>query len=288
MSDPVTAPAAAAPEPEAAPVAGAPAALAPVVEAAPAPVIEPAATPEPAPVEAPKPDGAQEIKPHTDTETLLESVGKTEEAPKPEDKPGEVKPDVEKPADIKPAEPVAAVYEFKFPEGVKAEPEALNAYTEVLKTNNIAPDVGQALLDRHVAEMTRYAEGLNRQQHETFANTRAGWRDQVKADEQIGGSGYETSMKAVARMRDMFVSRHATGTDGYKADMAEFTNFLRTTGAGDHPMFLRMMHNVARKFDEPAPVVPNVRPPADAGKAPGSRRGSLYTHPSSQKRAGES
>ena len=92
-------------------------------------------------------------------------------------------------------------------------------------------------------------------------------------------------MGAIARMRDMLVSTAKPGTDQYKADHQELEQFLRVTGAGDHPVFLKMLHNAARWFDEPqAKDLPdNPRPPPNNGRAPGRGRAALYDHPSSVK-----
>jgi hypothetical protein len=82
------------------------------------------------------------------------------------------------------------------------------------------------------------------------------------ADEELGGAGYNTTMGSIARMRDMFVPENRRD---------EFESFLSTTGAGDHPGFLRMMHNLARVFDEAPMPPPGPRPPADIGKPPGGK-----------------
>jgi hypothetical protein len=101
----------------------------------------------------------------------------------------------------------------------------------------------------------------------------------VKADAEIGGAGFNTAMTAVAKMRDLFLSSARPGTDKYENDAAEFNDFLRITGAGDHPAFLRFLNNVARRFDEPiAPSIP-YKPPPDIGQRPngaGNRRNAMY------------
>lgn len=250
----------------------APAAPAPAAEAAPAP-----AAPDPAaaapPAEVAKPDAAAPAK------TLLQEASEAAKVddPKPGDPP---KPEegAAKPGEEKPPEVVKPTYEpFKLPEGVTIPGESLQQFTELVGANNLPQDAAQTLLDRHLTEMQTYANHLQAEQHRIFSETRKGWRDEVQADAQIGGSGHRTAMQGIARMRDMFVPA---------TDKAAFDTFLETTGAGDHPQFLKLLHNIARKFDEPPP--PNIipKPVGDAGRPPGSRRGSLYTHPSSKKRAG--
>ena len=261
----VTAPVVAAPEP-AAPAAPSPEPAAPVVADA-------------KPVEGdvkPADDGA--VKPHTDEPTLLETVTdkpadktdakpadeKTGEKP-PETKPVEVKPEDAKPGD-KPAEVVVEakplVYEFKLPETIKANPEKMGAYTGILQKHNIAPEVGQELIDLHANAMQRFAEQTLDNQHRTFADTRKGWRTQAMADEEIGGAGHETAMGAVARMRDLLIPQ---------TDRNAFDYFLRITVAGDHPMFLKMIHRASRFFDEPLLPPPGAKPSPSNGQRPGRR-----------------
>ena len=64
-----------------------------------------------------------------------------------------------------------------------------------------------------------------------------------------------------------------------EADRKAFNNFLKITGAGDNPMFLRFIHNVARTFDEPKPPAVNPKPPPNNGRPPKRGLRSLYRDP---------
>ena len=138
-------------------------------------------------------------------------------------------------------------------------------------------DRGQKLVDLHLENMNDYAQFVSREQQRVFSETRQGWRNEIKSDPELGGSGYETNMKAVARMRDMLVP---------KEHRASFDKFLRVTGAGDHPEFIRVLLRAAKFYDEPAPNPPGpgFKPPADIGRKPGGdgRRSTLYDHPNSE------
>lgn len=251
------------------PAAAAPAATAAPAAAPPAPEV---AQPAP-PVAQPSPETTT-VAPHTETATLLEGV--TTEPPAPD---AAAAADAAAATEPPPAaEPVTPVYEpFTLPEGITAEPERLAAYTETLGKFGVSQEAGQALIDMHAAQMQQYATHLASEQHRVFAETRKGWRDQVMADEEIGGAGHQTAMAAVARMRDLLVPERNRGA---------FNEFLRVTGAGDHPEFLRLMHSAARAFDEPAiPAAPH-RPPPNNGMPPRGTRGAVYDHPSSQRLAG--
>lgn len=223
--------------------------------------------------------------------TLLEAETPAAEPTPAEAPPAEpTKPDGEPPPVVaeapKAAEPPPAprTYEpFVLPEGVKPDAEQMAAATELFGKHNLAQEQAQELVSLHAAAMQRYAEGLAGEQHRAFADTRAQWRNEVMADEEIGGAGHQTAMKAIARMRDLAVPTE---------QRASFDQFLRVTGAGDNPAFLRMMHNFARFFDEPrVPAVSPQGPAPDAGLPPGRGRGQgfrqvMYDHPSSQRRTG--
>jgi hypothetical protein len=265
---------AAAPAPTEAPAAAPAAAPAPAPAAAPA---EPAAAAPAAPVEAPAIDAHAEP-------TLLELAAKEPE-PKPADAPAEAKPADAKPAEAKPdapaeppkpieAKPVEPVkYEFKMPENITPSPQQLTDLGSLFNEGHVAPEVAQRIVDMGTKAMTDYAESLRRQQHETFANTRKEWRKQVMASDDLGGAGYQTAIAAVARARDLVASDAKPGTPQYDADMKALTDFMRYTGAGDHPVFLRMLHRVARYFDEPSPPAPGATPPPGNGLRPGAKRG---------------
>lgn len=163
-------------------------------------------------------------------------------------------------------QPEAVAYDFKVPEGLQVDNAAMDQFKEILGANKISAELGQGLLDRHVAEMTRYAKSVQDHQQQTWKDTRASWRDQVKGDPEIGGSNLETALQGMAQARDLFVSA---------TDMKAFNEMLEYTGVGDHPQMLKFMHNVAKKFGEPAPAKAAARPPADIGRPQGGRRSSV-------------
>lgn len=277
--------------PAPAPVAEAPVASAgPAAEAAPVPAAEaaPVAAAPPAEGAAPPAEGAAAAAegakaPPEPAPSLLEQFDANgEKKPEAEKKPGEEA----KPAEgEKPAEGAAPVaFEFKpfaFPENFQVDEPRVKAFQEVLTKPDLDPQArGQELIHLHTTEMEKYAEHLAAEQHRVFAETRQGWVKDIKSDPQIGGSGFNTTMMAVARMRDLFVPKENIGA---------FNKFLSITGAGDHPEFIRMMANMAKRFDEPSPPPPSFKPPPDIGVRLGQRgRGALYDHPNSQARRGPS
>ena len=179
--------------------------------------------------------------------------GVSGEQPKPGEQPAAAAP---------PEMPAAADYKFTLPENITIPEAQLAPAIEEFRALGIKPDAAQKLIDRYVGEMQGYAAHMASEQQRIFAETRKGWRDEIMADPIIGGNGHQTAMQAVARMRDMFVS---------ETDRSAFNEFLRVTGAGDHPQFIKMLHNAARWFDEPLPPPRVGDPPPNNGKPPGRR-----------------
>jgi hypothetical protein len=184
-----------------------------------------------------------------------------------------------------PPEPPAATppdySKLKLPEGFTANDERMGKFTSLLDDAKTTPsERAQNLLNLAGDVMTEWATNAQKDmlvnQIKTFNATRSEWQKKIMADPVLGGAGYDTAMGVVARMRDLFVSSSDYGSDGYNADMKEFVDFLRVTGAGDHPAFHRFLHNVGRAFDEPAPPPPNFKPPADLGRKPKGSLRDLY------------
>ncbi|MEI6281975.1 MAG: hypothetical protein WCP82_04560 [Alphaproteobacteria bacterium] len=157
-----------------------------------------------------------------------------------------------------PAAPVVAPveYKFEFPEGITISDDNLKPAVEAFQKHGIAPAAAQELVGLYVDQMQKMQASSKQEQHRMWADTRKQWRDEVLADPQLGGSGHQTAMQAVARMRDKLVQA---------SDMPAFNHMLTVTGVGDHPMFLKVLHTAARLLDEPAAPSVSGNPTAHNG-----------------------
>jgi hypothetical protein len=270
--------------PEAPAVVEQPAVEAPAEPAKPATVAETPSLLE----EARGPDGKSAV---VEGEKAAEEAKPAEgEKPKEEksaDKPAEAADAAKAEAD-KPKEEAAPVveplpkvdYKFELPENVTLPDERKTEMFGLLDGFRADPSNLQPLIDFHVAEVNRQAAHLEQQQHDVFNDTRKTWRDEIKADPEMGGSGFQTTTGAVARMRDLLVSQHPVGSPEYDRQAKEANEFFRITGAGDHPVMWRIMHNAARWLDEAKPLATDIAP-APTGRQPGSKRALMYNHPTS-------
>jgi hypothetical protein len=278
------------PVPAAAPVTASPA-PAPIAPAAQPPAAEPApvvaTTPAPAPAAATdkpvEPSSPAAAEPAAAVPTLLEKFDKEKAdaeaakaakaaAPKPQ------ATEAAKPAEAPPAQPTAPVptpveYKYTLPETIRMDDTLKGEVHGALDAFRANPSEGvQGLINLHEKQMRAFAEHMANEQQRIFRETRQGWAKEILSDPEIGGSGHQTAMGAIARMRDLFVP---------EKDRPRFEEFLRVTGAGDHPSFLKLLHQAARFYDEPALPPPNPRPAPGNGRRPTNRLRDIYDHPRS-------
>lgn len=222
-----------------------------------------------------EPPKVEEVKPA--------EPAKVEEAPKVD---AEGKPIVEAKPEDKPVEPEKPVlqpveYKYELPEHLALTDETKTFLNGVLDAFRQDPTNTQPLIDFHVKALEAFADMTRQQQHVAFNDTRMGWQKEITGDEELGGSGFETTKAKVARMRDLLVTsaNPAKEPERYAKEMKEFQQFVRITGAGDHRAFWRILNNAGTRLDEPA--LPSVEiKPAPNGRMPGERRMSrLYDKP---------
>lgn len=210
----------------------------------------------------------------------------TEAAPEPEKtdptKVEEPPAETEKPV-LEAVDYFAAETGVKLPETLKLDDATRTEATAAFDLLRTDPAKGaQALVNLHDTTMQKYAEHLGAEQWRIFNDTQKGWQTEVMADPVLGGAGYHTAMGKVAQARDAFVSSAQPGTPKYQEDLAAWDSFCKVTGAGNHPAFLRFLHNASKYVREAAVPPPDPKPPKDIGKAPGRKGlGSIYTHPTS-------
>jgi hypothetical protein len=90
------------------------------------------------------------------------------------------------------------------------------------------------------------------EQEKKFQEIRKHWVRQVKADPTLGGKNFKRAMQACRSVWERFAE--TAGEEGKRAD-----DFLRLTGAGDHPTFLRLLYRVAYYFDPTLPKPKRVK-----------------------------
>ena len=168
-------------------------------------------------------------------------------------------------------EPVA--YEYKWPETLTINDEQRTEFNSILDSFRADPVKGtQGLVDLHARLVNDAVQGAAKQlelrQYTTFNETRMDWRNQMAADEEIGGSAIKTSRTNALAVINRFVDeKHRPGLE----------SMLYVTGVGDHPEFVRILNRIGKFMREPGLPPANFNPVPDGGKNPGlSREQRLY------------
>lgn len=158
-----------------------------------------------------------------DEATLVDKAGPgtTEEA---------AKPVVEKSADEKPAG-APEKYEFKFPEGVEAQPEVLKNFEAIAKKANLPQEAAQELVNLQV----QLNEQAQQKQAADWAALKEGWKSESM---KLLGPNSAESLALVARARDE------------SAESKEFAKLMNESGFGDHPAVIKYLIHRGKQVSE--------------------------------------
>lgn len=214
-----------------------------------APVVTPAVV-EPTKEETPIAEVAKEVV--DATPTVLGEAIKNEG--KSDDKPAEVPPTESVQSD-EPA-PMPTYDAFALPEDFSKDGEGIGDVTKLLGEFELSTKadhaevqkLGQALVDRHVAEVQKTVERFNANLKEQFENQKNEWKDAFLADPEIGGNRQDTTISSALE----FIRTHG----GTPTQQAEFHQVLEQSGLGNHPAMIRLLATAARskEFKEGSPV----------------------------------
>lgn len=163
---------------------------------------------------------------------------------------------------------------FTAPEGVELDSEVIGDVTRLLgefeiKTKADHAEIqalAQSLFDRHVAEVQKMAQHLEKSMHDKRVQEAEGWKAQFEKDPDIGGNRKETTVSEALEAIRIF--------GGNEEQLAELRNVFDTTGAGNHPAVIRLLKNA---HDAVAKVrsLPGTRPMPEAQSKVFRRYGTL-------------
>lgn len=145
-------------------------------------------------------------------------------------------------------------YELKMPDGVEVDAELLAAVGPEFKELGLTQAQAQKLADKFIEVQTARMG----KQSETWAATVTGWVDQAKADKEIGGDKWNSTVASAQR---------AVSTLG----TPELKEYFEASGGGNHPELIRFMAKVGAMIKEDNPASGNA-----AGKAQTDRVSTLY------------
>lgn len=132
-----------------------------------------------------------------------------------------------------PAAERAAYADFKLPEGVTLDAEAMTSATDLFKDARLPQEQAQKFIDLAVSrEQAAAAKGV-----QAFVDLQNKWVSEIKADPEIGGTRLEASMAQAARAIDRL------GVPGLK-------EALNLTGAGNNPAIVKAFVRLGQMVSE--------------------------------------
>lgn len=133
--------------------------------------------------------------------------------------------------DAKPGAPEK--YEFKAPDGMDLDPEAVAAFEPLARELNLTQEAAQKLVDIYASRMS----ALGSAQQAQALQQRQGWEESVRSDKELGGHNLDATLAAGKQALNQF------GTP-------ELVNLLNHTGLGSNPEFVRFCAKVGKAMAE--------------------------------------
>ena len=175
-----------------------------------------------------------------------------------------------KPTDEPKPEPPAVPdrYDFKLPDGHLLTEDILGRLSATAKDLKLDAPSAQKVADLLSSEATRVVKLVN--------DMRAGWRDTVKSDPEMGGDHTPKLLEAIGKAKAVIFANDARG-------LKEFNDAMDLTGAGDHPAIFRGWSRIAAALNEGSHVggTPLASPPGRPESRPSPAQALYPNLPSS-------
>lgn len=170
--------------------------------------------------------------------------------------------------------PLPTYEAYALPEGAKLDDASVGKFNELLGrfeqttgSNHAAVQaLAQGIIDMYVAEQGDAATRMQQLQKDTWERVNNQWKDDVKADPQIGGKRYETTIRQAAAVLDRY--GQTVGAEREKS----LREALGWTGAGNNVEVIRFMNWASRFVTEQTRPVAAIVPKAPSLKSPRSNR----------------
>lgn len=121
-------------------------------------------------------------------------------------------------------------YEFKIPEGLAFEGEALESFSEFAKDLDMPQEAAQKMLDKLVPTLAK-------RQTDAIAKVQNEWTETSKSDKEFGGEKLTENLAVAKKALDAF------GTP-------ELRKLLNETGLGNNPEIIRAFYRAGKSISE--------------------------------------
>lgn len=149
--------------------------------------------------------------------------------------------------------PLPTYDEFKV-EGFDLDPDQIGDLTKTLSEFEIKTKadhaeiqaLGQFLVERHVAEVKKSIDLLNKSYLDAFETQKNEWKESFLKDPEIGGNRWETTTNAARE----FITTHG----GTVEQQTEIRQLMETSGLGNHPAMIRIFAKAMSNMSEGKPI----------------------------------
>lgn len=130
--------------------------------------------------------------------------------------------------------------DFKLPDGVKLDGDALTAATTLFKEYNLPQEAAQKMVDFHVEQLQKAADSPIK----AWTDMVKDWGEKTAADPEIGPN--IAKVKAtIGSAYDKLIALAGEKGPAMRETVAEFKSVMDLTGAGNHPAFVKMLSALA-------------------------------------------
>lgn len=129
---------------------------------------------------------------------------------------------------------------FKAPEGYEYDAKGLEEASTLFKELGLSQEQGQKIMDVYAAKSLEAAKDAGERGQKAYAEMRAGWQAEVKADPEIG-KNLPAVKATIGRALDSL---------GDPKLANDFKAAMDLTGAGDHPAFVKAFYKLAQSVVE--------------------------------------
>lgn len=135
---------------------------------------------------------------------------------------------------ISEAPPAVEAFELRVPEGVKADESLMKEFGTLAKGLGMKSADAQKIVDIYATRVEAQAKAAD----EAFAKQQGAWKDEVKADKEIGGQNFDQTRVEVGRFFNAF------DKDG------SVRKAISQLGLGNHPAIVRLAVRAAKLLRE--------------------------------------
>lgn len=135
----------------------------------------------------------------------------------------EIDPDKDKPVE----------YKLALPQDSLLEPSVIDEIVSYATEQGLSNEAAQKMVERESNAVARHEEAKDKE----VIDIRKGWKEDAKADKELGGENLKASTETAMRVIERFASK-------------DFKTMLEDTGFGNHPEVIRIFKRIGEMMTD--------------------------------------